>query len=545
MKLDPSAAGRALHRLDTLRRIVESGLVAPTMPDRLVKAGMALWRFGPTPAAACLASAARYPDDLAVIDERGQLTYRELHERTNALAHSLADQGLGEGDNVALLSRNHRGFVEATVACSKLGANVLYLNTGFATPQIAEVVEREKAAAIIYDDEFAETIGDAGRRDQRFIAWRGDVEEDLPEPTLDDLIAVGDPADVVAPAQQGRTTILTSGTTGTPKGATRAVSGLDPIGALLSKIPFRARSVTVDAPPMFHAWGFANFLLALAMSSTLVLRRKFDPKTALEDVARHQADALVLVPVMLQRMLELDPRELSGYDIASLRVIALSGSALPPPLVEQGLEAFGDILYNLYGSTEVAWATIATPADLSAAPGTAGKPPRGTIVRLFDEDENEVPCGDRGRIFVGNEMLFEGYTGGGSKDMIDGLMATGDVGHFDDHGRLFIDGRSDDMIVSGGENVFPAEIEDTIAGHPDVVEAAVIGVEDPEFGQRLKAFVVVREGAQVSDDEVKEHVRGNLARYKVPREVEVVDELPRNATGKVLKRELQEREQED
>ncbi|HWF50571.1 MAG TPA: acyl-CoA synthetase [Solirubrobacteraceae bacterium] len=545
MKLpDPSAAGRALHRLDTLRRIVESGLVAPTMPDRLVKAGVALWRFGPTPAAACVASAARYPDDLAVIDERGQITYRELHERTNALAHSLADQGLGEGDNVALLSRNHRGFVEATVACSKLGAHVLYLNTGFATPQIAEVVEREQAAAIIYDDEFAKTIGEAGRRDQRFIAWRGDVEEDLPEPTLDDLIAVGDPADVVAPTQQGRTTILTSGTTGTPKGATRAVSGLDPIGALLSKIPFRARSVTIDAPPMFHAWGFANFLLALAMTSTLVLRRKFDPKTALEDVARHQADALVMVPVMLQRMLDLDPRELSGYDIASLRVIALSGSALAPPLVVQGLDAFGDILYNLYGSTEVAWATIATPEDLRAAPGTAGKPPRGTILKLFDDDGDEVRCGDRGRIFVGNEMLFEGYTGGGSKDMIDGLMATGDVGHFDEHGRLFIDGRSDDMIVSGGENVFPSEIEDTIAGHPDVVEAAVIGVEDPKFGQRLKAFVVLREGARLSEDEVKEHVRGNLARYKVPREVEVLDELPRNATGKVLKRELQKREEE-
>ena len=280
-------------------------------------------------AAACVASAARHPNELALIDERGQLTYRELHERTNALAHALADQGLNEGENAALLCRNHRGFVEATVACSKLGANVLYLNTGFAGPQIAEVVAREQAATLIYDDEFTATVGDAGRRDQRFIAWRGDVAEDLAEPTLEELIAVGDPADVVAPAQQGRTTILTSGTTGTPKGATRGVSGLDPIGALLSKIPFRAGFVTIDAPPMFHAWGFANFLIALAMSSTLVLRRKFDPRTALEDVSMHHADALIMVPVMLQRMLDLDPRELAGYDTSSLRVIALSGSALP------------------------------------------------------------------------------------------------------------------------------------------------------------------------------------------------------------------------
>jgi fatty-acyl-CoA synthase len=544
MRLEPSAA-RALIKLDTLRRIVESGLIAPTMPDRLARAGIALWRFGPTPAAACVASAVRYPDRLALIDERGQLTYRELHQRTNALAHALAEHGLSEGDNVALLCRNHRGFVEATIACSKLGAHVLYLNTGFAGPQIADVVAREEAAALIYDDEFASLVGDAGSRDQRFIAWRGDVEEDLPEPTVEDLIAEGDRADVAAPAQQGRTTILTSGTTGTPKGANRAVSGLDPVGALLSKIPFRAHFVTIDAPPMFHAWGFANFLIALAMSSPLVLRRRFDPRTTLEDVARHRVDALVLVPVMLQRMLDLDPRELARYDTSSLRVIALSGSALPPAVVERGLERFGDVLYNLYGSTEVAWATIATPEDLRAAPGTAGRPPRGTIVKLFDENESEVLDGDSGRIFVGNEMLFEGYTGGGSKDMIDGLMATGDVGHFDEDGRLFIDGRDDDMIVSGGENVFPAEIEDTIAGHPNVVEAAVIGIEDPDFGQRLKAFVVVRDGTQLSEDEVKSHVRGSLAGYKVPRDVELVDELPRNATGKVLKRELEQQEQEE
>jgi len=537
MRVEPIA-----YKFDTLRRIVESGLLGPTMPDRLVKAGIALWRFGATPAAACVASAARYPNDLAVIDERGEITFRELHERTNALAHALADQGVNEGDNVALLCRNHRGFIEATVACSKLGANVLYLNTGFAGPQIAEVVAREQAAGLIYDDEFASLIGDAGRRDQRFIAWRGDVAEALPEPTLEDLIDAGDPADVVPPAQHGRTTILTSGTTGTPKGATRAVSGLDPVGALLSKIPLRARGVTVDAPPMFHAWGFAHFLIALAMSSTLVLRRRFDPKTTLEDVDTHRADTLVLVPVMLQRILDLDPAELAGYDTSSLRVIALSGSAVPPPVVERGLDTFGDVLYNLYGSTEVAWATIATPEDLHADPGTAGKPPRGTIVRLFDADGNEVPQGERGRIFVGNEMLFEGYTGGGTKDMIDGLMATGDVGHFDEHGRLFIEGRSDDMIVSGGENVFPSEIEDLIARHPKVVEAAVIGVPDPTFGQRLKAFVVAREGSELSESEVKDHVKANLARYKVPREVEFVDELPRNPTGKVLKRELQQRE---
>ena len=158
------------------------------------------------------------------------------------------------------------------------------------------------------------------------------------------------------------------------------------------------------------------------------------------------------------------------------------------------MDRFGDNVYNLYGSTEVSYATVATPEDLRAAPGTAGRPPRGTVVRLYDEAGQEVPQGEVGRIFVGNEMSFEGYTGGGGKEAIDGLLSSGDVGHLDSGGRLFIDGRDDEMIVSGGENVFPREVEDLLADHEAVVEVAVIGVEDEEFGQRLKAFVVTARG---------------------------------------------------
>ena len=206
------------------------------------------------------------------------------------------------------------------------------------------------------------------------------------------------------------------------------------------------------------------------------------------------------------------------------------------------MDEFGDTLYNLYGSTEVAWASIATPADMRAAPGTAGKPPRGTVVKLFDEEGREVPTGETGRIFVGNEMLFEGYTGGGSKDEIDGLMATGDVGRFDESGRLFVEGRDDEMIVSGGENVFPKEVEDLLSRHAGVADVAAIGVEDDEFGQRLRAFVVAEGSKKRSEKDLKAHVKKNLAGYKVPREIVFLDELPRNATGKVLKRELAEME---
>ncbi len=249
-----------------------------------------------------------------------------------------------------------------------------------------------------------------------------------------------------------------------------------------------------------------------------------------------------MVPVMLQRILQLPEETLDRYRLDSLRITSLSGSALPGELAIAWMDRFGDTIYNLYGSTEVSWATVATPEDLRAAPGTAGRPPRGTVVKLFDEDGREVPRGEVGRIFVGNEMAFEGYTGGGGKEIIDGLFSSGDVGHLDENGRLFIDGRDDEMIVSGGENVFPREVEDLLADHEAVVEVAVIGVEDEEFGQRLKAFVVLEEGGEVGEDELRAHVKSNLAAYKAPREIEFLEELPRNATGKVLKRHLHERD---
>ncbi len=293
--------------------------------------------------------------------------------------------------------------------------------------------------------------------------------------------------------------------------------------------------------PLFHAWGFAHLQLGFALSSTLILRRKFDPEDTLATIAQHEATAAPMVPVMLQRILELPEEKRSRYDVSSLRAVPLSGSALPGDLAVRFMDEFGDVLYNLYGSTEVAWATIASPRDLRDAPGTSGRAPHGTVVRILDDDDNDVAPGETGRIFVGNEMLFEGYTGGGSKDVVDGLLSTGDVGHLDRDGRLFVEGRSDDMIVSGGENVYPEEVEDVLARHEAIEEAAAIGVEDDKFGQRLAAFVVLRKGKELSADDVRSHVKQNLARYKVPRDVEFVDELPRNSTGKVLKRELVER----
>jgi fatty-acyl-CoA synthase len=518
----------------------EAGIVGLVRPDKAAKVATIFLRWGASPATGVATAAHKYPHETMLIDERGSLSFERVHRQTNALAHAFAGMGIGPGDGVGIMCRNHRGFIEATLAAAKLGASALYLNTMFAGPQLVEVTRREEPKALVYDEEFAGLLDGVDGGIARIVAWSdGEVEG----PTLDSLIAANADSDHKPPPDKPRFIILTSGTTGTPKGAQRSSpDGLLAMAALIDKIPYRARDTMTIAAPLFHSWGFFHFVMSLPTASTMVLRRKFDEEETLRAVQDHRADVLAVVPVMLQRILRLPDETLSAYDLSSLRITSASGSALPGELATEWMDRFGDNVYNLYGSTEVAYATVATPEDLRAAPGTAGRPPRGTVVRLFGEDGREVPQGEVGRIFVGNEMSFEGYTGGGGKEAIDGLLSSGDVGHIDAGGRLFIDGRDDEMIVSGGENVFPREVEDLLADHDGVVEVAVIGVEDAEFGQRLKAFVVTAGEEDVSADVLKAHVKANLAAYKAPREFEFLDELPRNATGKILKRELHERE---
>ncbi|MDX6625580.1 MAG: hypothetical protein QOE56_569 [Solirubrobacterales bacterium] len=529
---DSAFEARVLH---------EAGIIAPMRPDKALKIGFSFLRWGASPATGVTTAAIHHPHETAVIDERGSLSWERLHRRSNALAHSFAELGIGYGDGIGIMCRNHRGFIEATLAAAKLGASALYLNTMFAGPQLVEVTRREGPKALVYDEEFTELLAGVDDSVQRIVGWSdGDAEGAT---TLEQMIAAGEDSDLKPPPEKPRFVILTSGTTGTPKGAQRtSPDGLFTLASLIDKIPFRSRQTMMIAAPLFHSWGFFHFVMSLPTSATMVLRRRFDPEETLRAIERNRADVLAAVPVMIQRILGLPDETLRRYDLSSLKITSLSGSALPGELAIEWMDRFGDSVYNLYGSTEVAYATIATPADLRAAPGTAGTPPRGTRIKLYDEGGVEVPQGAVGRIFVGNEMSFEGYTGGGNKEAIDGLLSSGDVGHFDAAGRLFIDGRDDEMIVSGGENVFPREVEDLLADLDGVVEVAVIGIDDDEFGQRLKAFIVLRDGAEVSPEDVNAHVKANLASYKTPREVEFLDELPRNATGKVLKRELRARE---
>jgi fatty-acyl-CoA synthase len=509
--------------------------VVLTPPHKLLGTLRALEAYGPAGGAISLA-AASYGDRAAIVDELGSVSFAELDRRSSALANALRAKGFKPKEGLGILARNHRHLFEAIFAGAKLGARTLLLNTDFAGPQLADVCDREDVQALVHDEEFTKVADAVEPSGGKYVAWHdGDTHDD----TLEGLIKSGGTSRPPRPSAKQKIILLTSGTTGTPKGAPRDMAlSLALPGGYLSKIPLRSGRTVVLAAPAFHAWGLLSSMLALGLGNTLVITRKATPEWTLDALEEHRADGLITVPILLSRLMDVGDDKIGSRDLSALRVIAVSGSALSPELAARTMDLLGDVVYNLYGSTEVAYATIATPEDMRAAPGTVGRPPQGTTIKLLDPDGNQVPQGESGRIFVGSSMQFEGYTGGGSKEVVSGMMSTGDMGHVDEAGRLFVDGRDDDMIVSGGENVFPAEVEELLGTYDGVQEAAVVGVDDKDYGKRLRAYVVLADGADVDEQTLKDHVKTNLARYKVPREIIFIDEMPRNPAGKVIKREL-------
>jgi fatty-acyl-CoA synthase len=537
LELMTRSARRAAIEARSFAALVRAGAFGMEPPGCQRQILRAVRRYGPMGAAPRIA-ALRHPDLPAIADERGTISFAELDEQVDRLANALRARGLGAGSGVGILCRNHRAPLITAFAASRAGVNAIWLNTAFSARQAAEVAAREGVDLLVFDEELAGAADGIEARQGR-LACASDVAGEL-----DRAIEQGEASPLPRPAKPGRVVLLTSGTTGTPKGAPRPEPrSLSLPGALLERMPMRAREGTVIGPPLYHGTGLIMALLSVSLGSTIVLRSRFEPAGLLADTERHRATAWCVVPIMLQRLLALGQDEIRRHDLSSLRVVFCAGSQLPADVAIQAMDLLGDVVYNLYGSTEVSVATLATPQDLREAPASVGRPALGSRVRLLDEQGKEVPAGSPGRIFVGSTAPFEGYTGGGSKETIDGLMSTGDIGHFDAQGRLHIDGRDDEMIVSGGENVFPGEVEELLVTHPAILEAAAIGVDDAEFGQRLRAFIVTRDGAELDEDDVKAFVRENLTRYKVPREVFFLAELPRNPTGKVLKRELATRSQ--
>jgi fatty-acyl-CoA synthase len=528
---------------DTVRSVEvmrQAGLVPFPRLDEALRSIVAVRKYGPFAGSAHI-SARRDSRALGLVDELGPLTFKQLDLRSNALARAWSERGLAPGSVIAALCRDHRGLVVSMLAAGKLGARLLLMNTGFAAPQLADVAARERVDALVYDQEFTGLLGAVSGDVDRYLAWVDDADQlgDHKIPVLDELIASTGDRPVPVPGKPGGFVLLTSGTTGTPKGAPREHTSPLASAQFLDRIPLRAGEATYVGAPLFHGTGLSQFILSFALGSTVVVRRKFNPEETLRGIEEHRCTALVLVPTMLQRIVDLPPETLDKYDTSSLRIIFVAGSALSPDLGNRTTAAFGEVVHNLYGSTEVAVATVATPEDWRKAPGTVGRAPVGCKIVLYDSGGNVISEPHAtGRVFVGSGLNFGGYTDGRHKEVIDGLLSTGDVGHFDEDGLLFIDGRDDEMIVSGGENVFPVEVENLLLERDDVLEVAVIGVPDEEFGQRLKAFVVRTGGSTLDVAGVREYVKSNLARYKVPREVVFLEELPRNATGKVLRTQL-------
>ncbi|WP_017609481.1 AMP-binding protein [Nocardiopsis xinjiangensis] len=521
---------------ETVRILVRAGVLSPGRPDRIARQLKALKAWGPTIAGGYAAANERTPGSVAVIDEDGSSTFADMNVRGRQLARDLWRSGVREGTRVGLLCRNHSGFVQAMIACGRLGADVVLLNTGLAAAQITAAAADNEVGALIADAEFEEVCSGLPSEVPRFTAWG---EPASPGPKVPWRPAEVQEEEPAPPARPGRLVVLTSGTTGAPKGARRPTpKGPQDAASVLSRIPLRSSDRILVSAPIFHTWGLAGVQLGMSMRATLVTRRLFEPEDVLRTVQEQRCTALFAVPVMLRRIMDLPRSVREKYDTSSLRVVACSGSAMSPQLITGFMDTFGDVLYNLYGSTEVSWATIAGPQDMRKAPTTAGRPPLGTRVAILGPDGNELPNGSEGSIFVGNDMLFDGYTNGRSKKTQRGLMETGDRGHVDGYGLLHVAGRDDDMVVSGGENVFPRPVEEAVVAMPGVREVVVKGVPDEEFGQRFAAYVVPHDGAVVDPNAVRMQVRAELGRYSVPRDVVLLPELPRNATGKVVKRRL-------
>ena len=513
-----AVAGRAMLRSRIL------SVPGPAATLRLLREAV---RGGTNPFTLLAVSAARWPNRAAVIDDDGVISYREVQSKTEALAGELHRRGVEPGDAVGVLCRNGRGFVEALFAAALVGADVVLVNTEFRTDALAAALSAHEITTVVCDEEFNERVHAA-----------------------DESISLLDPAVVwtqpdtarphVAPA--GRIILLTSGTTGKPKGVPRAPrvnSGVVGIGlTILDRTQLHAGSRMAVAVPMFHGLGLGMTILAVGLGGTILTHRRFDPEAVLAQASLHRADALTAVPIMLSRILELPDTVRARNPLPELQVVLSSGDRLDPNVAQRFMDAYGDVLYNGYGSTEVGIGALATPAELRAFPETVGRPSAGCRVRILDEHGAPVGPDVTGRVFVGGELTFEGYTSGAAKDVVDNMTSTGDMGYFDSSGRLFIVGREDDMIVSGGENVYPRAVENALSEHPDIIDTAVIGVPDEKFGQRLAVFVVARPDSEIDETAVREYLKPRVSRFEQPRDVHIVDSIPRNPAGKVVRHEL-------
>jgi len=489
--------------------------------------------------------AAANPDKPALICGDDVLTYRAYDERSNRAARALIELGVQPDDRVAVMTYNSIAGSEVTSGLRKARAISVPVNFRLRGAELAYVIQDSGARVVCAGPEFV----------QHVEAARPQIE---PAPIL---VAIGDGAlpagwvrldDAMAAVSAealpddedtgpGAAMIYTSGTTGHPKGAYRTQS-IDPMSVLqvIQWFGLRNDDVHLVAGPGYHSAVGAFSGMTILCGATLVIMPRFEPEQALALIQEHRVSTTYMAPTLLQRIMDLPEDVRAKYDVSSMRSIVLGAAPCPYSLKERATAYFGEVLWEFYGATETGFNLILRPEDQLRKPGSAGTPPEGQEVLLLDDDGNPVPEGQPGELWVRNGYLASYYNQPEATEraMRDGYFSVGDIAYRDAEGYYYICDRKIDMIISGGVNIYPAEIETCLHAHPAVRDAAVIGVPDDHWGESVKAVVALQPGAGATEQELIDWCRGRIADYKRPRSVDFVSELPRDQAGKLLKRRI-------
>lgn len=500
----------------SIGKIYRSGLLSPVGLYRL--AGSFL-RSGVNLMALMRYTATRYPCRTAITDDDGSITYAELYSRTQQLANTLkVGYGLAPGRRVAIVCRNHAALVSTIFAASATGADIYMLSPEMSATQLASICERHHFHLLIHDGDIAQKLPLVYKG--ACLAAHGMDGESV------ESLCMRPGAVARRYARAGNLVVLTGGTTGEHKTAPRkqgVARFVRPLLALIAQADLGNRQTVLMATPICHGFGLAGLFVAVLLGTEMCMMQRFDAVRACALTKERKADAAVLVPIMLQRMLAQDVKALR-----TLKTILSGGAQIHEALVADTLTRLGPVLFNLYGTSEAGFSLMATPQDLERYPGSIGRPIRGVELRIADAGGNSMPPGVTGQLYLRNGWAINSAA--------DRWIATGDVAYQNEEGYCFLQGRTDDMIVSGGVNVYPVVVENALMQHPLVAECVAIGQADDEFGERLVAFVVLRDA--VSADELKLWLRDKIARYEMPREIRLIRRLPYTAIGKPDRKRL-------
>lgn len=493
--------------------------------------------------------AQRHPHKTALICGERSWTYAQFNARVNRLAGALAAWGLAKGDRLAVLADNGHEYLEIYHAAAKLGVWMVPINHRLKVPEVAYRLEHSRSSALILGPGYLQVLEQMPPAARKAIGRRVLVLEPGPFPagTASYEQALEASSEDEPSAEIHHEDILfigyTGGTTGQAKGAlisNRAIM----VGHLHKIIEYGLDQdlVTLNPGPFWHTAPRNFSHLALYLGGTAVVMPHFDPAQYLALLARHRVTLSFLVPTMFAAILETPDHQ--DYDTSSLRVLLSGGSPLPTPLKEAALRRFGPILHEFYAATETLILTSINAGEMGLKNRSVGRPVRDVYLRLLDEDGREVPTGQVGEVYIKCPSLFSGYylDEERTRQSFRGSWFTlGDMGRLDQEGYLYLVDRKTDMVISGGENIYPSEVEEVLLRHPAVAEAAVIGVPDTKWGESLKALLVLKNGRRAEPQEIIDFCRDKLADYLKPRSVEFVESLPRSPVGKVLKRELRQR----